>query len=92
MATKATLHLDLTKNATFLPDFVLQKVRENSRHITREDEIVIQADGTRKQSENLEEAYQRLHKILVESVSVDVPGVTSAEKKKRVKELYSPPF
>jgi len=89
LATKATLHLDLNRNAGFLPDFVLQKVRENSRHLTKDEAIVIQADGSRKRSENQDEVYQRLHKILVESVSVDVPGVTSTEKKKRVQQLYS---
>ncbi|KAF8250257.1 hypothetical protein K440DRAFT_177694 [Wilcoxina mikolae CBS 423.85] len=88
LSTKATLHLDLgSKARTFLPDYILRKVRENSRHLTRNDEIVIQADGSRKQSENMEEVYHRLHKIIVSCVSKDVPGVTSAEKKKRVAQL-----
>jgi len=81
----------LNKDAGFLPDFVARKVRENSRHLTKNEEIVIQADGARSQRENIEEAYRRLHKILVECVSVDVPGVTGAEKKQRVKELYRLP-
>lgn len=88
MATKATLHLNLKNNANFLPDFVLRKIRENSNHLTKEDEIVLQADESRKQTDNHEEAYRRLHKIILSAVSKDLPGVTSAEKKKRVAELY----
>jgi hypothetical protein len=71
---------------------VLAKIRENSRHVTKDDEVVLQADEGRKQSENMQAAYHRLHQILVSSVSVDVPGVTSADQKKRVAQLYrSPP-
>jgi hypothetical protein len=81
----------LNKDAGFLPEFAVRKVRENSRHLNKNEEIVFQVDGARRQGENMEEAYHRLHKILVECVSVDVPGVTSAEKKQRVKELYRLP-
>lgn len=58
--------------------------------MTNGDEVVLQADESRKQSDNLDEAYRRLHKIIVSAVSKDVPGVTSAEKKKHVAELYIP--
>jgi peptidyl-tRNA hydrolase ICT1 len=88
LATKATLHLDLTNRAGFLPDYILRKVRENSRHLTKNDEIVIQADDSRKQPQNVEECFNRLHKILLSCVAKDVPGATSAEQKKRVAGLY----
>ncbi|KAA8899245.1 hypothetical protein FN846DRAFT_960674 [Sphaerosporella brunnea] len=82
-STKATLHLSLKAASEFLPGFVVKKVRENSRHLTKDDEIVLQADESRKQSENVQAAYHRLHQILVSSVSTDVPGVTSAEQQKQ---------
>jgi peptidyl-tRNA hydrolase ICT1 len=86
------LHLNLKTAAQFLPEFVLQKVRENAhQYLTKDDEIVLQADENRKQSENMQAVYHRLHQILVSSVSKDVPGVTSAEQKKRVAQLYSTP-
>jgi hypothetical protein len=86
------LHLNLKAAAEFLPGFVLQKVRENSRqYLTKDDEIVLQADEKRTQRENTQAAFHRLHQILVSSVSKDVPGVTSAEQKERVAQLYLHP-
>ncbi|KAA8895061.1 hypothetical protein FN846DRAFT_971360 [Sphaerosporella brunnea] len=87
LSTKATLHLSLKTASEFLPGFVVKKVRENSRHLTKDDEIVLQADESRKQSENMQAAFHRLHQILVSSVAADVPGVTSAEQKQRVAQL-----
>lgn len=71
----------------FLPEYVLRKVRENSKAVTKNDEIVLQADESRKQTENSDAVYRRLHSILVDAVRMDVPGVTSAEQHKRVLKL-----
>ncbi|CCX33282.1 hypothetical protein FPQ18DRAFT_379342 [Pyronema domesticum] len=88
LATKATLHLKLNEDAKkFLPEYVLRKVRENSKAVTKNDEIVLQADESRKQTENSDAVYRRLHSILVDAVRMDVPGVTSAEQHKRVLKL-----
>lgn len=89
LATKATLHLDLDPKVagTFLPDYILRKVRENSRHLTKDGQIVLQADSSRKQSDNDAEAFRRLHSIIVSCVHKDVPGATSADQKKRVAQL-----
>lgn len=54
--------------------------------MTKNDEIVIQADTSRKQPENSEECFRKLYESL--KGSVKVPGETSEETKKRVAELY----
>lgn len=62
-------------------------MRENSRHLTKDGQIVLQADSSRKQSDNTTEAFRRLHSIIVSCVRQDVPGATSADQSKRVAQL-----
>ncbi|KAI5806132.1 peptidyl-tRNA hydrolase domain protein [Geopyxis carbonaria] len=89
LSTKATLHLDLASKGDFLPPYILRKVRENSRHLTKKDEIVVQCDESRKQSDNTEHAFHRLYTILKACVEHDLPGETSPEKHKHVKDLQN---
>lgn len=85
-STKATLHLDLGK-ATWLPPIVIKKIRENSKHVTKHDAIVLQCDESRKQPENVEKCFDLLYRDMRWAVNKDVPGETSPEKHKHVMEL-----
>jgi peptidyl-tRNA hydrolase ICT1 len=53
--------------------------------------MVIQADDSRKQNDNAQSCYARLHQVIVEAGRNAVPGETSAEQAKRVKDLYDAP-
>ncbi|KAL7269407.1 hypothetical protein RUND412_007937 [Rhizina undulata] len=83
--SKATLRLSLRDNAGFMPNFILQKVRENSNYLTKNDEIVIQSDNFRTQSQNVDECFRRLHDSI--RGCIQLPGETSPEQKKHVTKL-----
>jgi peptidyl-tRNA hydrolase ICT1 len=50
--------------------------------------MVIQADDSRKQNDNAHSCYVKLHQVIVEAGRNVIPGETSAEQAKRVKDLY----
>jgi peptidyl-tRNA hydrolase ICT1 len=50
--------------------------------------MVVQADDSRKQSDNAHSCYKRLFDAIVEAGQNAVPNETSAEQSQRVKNLY----
>jgi len=60
-----------------------------SRHVaTKSNTIVVQADDSRKQSDNAQSCYRRLYQAIAEAAQRAVPSETSAEQAQRVKLLY----
>jgi peptidyl-tRNA hydrolase ICT1 len=67
---------------------VFHSVVQESRYVaSRSGEIVIQADSSRKQAENVHECYKKLHQLIVEAAKDTIPGETSEGKARRVKVL-----
>lgn len=60
----------------------------NSRyHAQKSGDIVIQADDSRKQNENVNICFRKLHELIMRAGRDVVPGETSHEQLKRVEDL-----
>ncbi|KAI4729941.1 hypothetical protein E4T49_02361 [Aureobasidium sp. EXF-10728] len=83
--SKATLRLPLSALLPMLPA-VLRSAVSKSRYSAKDD-LVIQADDSRKQNENVHRCFIKLHEMIVQAGREVVPGETSAEQMERVKKL-----
>jgi peptidyl-tRNA hydrolase ICT1 len=62
---------------------------QRSRYVAAKAKaLIVQADDSRKQSDNAHSCYQRLFAAVVEAGQRAVPKETSAEQSQRVKTLY----
>ena len=59
----------------------------NSKFVNKSDRVVVQSDESRKQSDNLEACFKKLHEMILHAARDVVPGETSDEKSKHVKQL-----
>ena len=88
--TKATLRFSLTKSQihSYFPRLVLSHIKSSphtSRFVTKTDDLLVQADGSRKQADNVEECFQKLWEAVVRAV--DLRGETSEEQRGKVVKL-----
>ncbi|KAI5248391.1 hypothetical protein E4T42_05663 [Aureobasidium subglaciale] len=83
--SKATLRLPLSALLPMLP-VVIRPAVSKSRYSAKDD-LVIQADDSRKQAENVHRCFIKLHEMIVQVGREVVPGETSAEQVERVKKL-----
>ncbi len=66
------------------------RIRKSRYVAERSDSIIVQADDSRKQSDNAQSCYKRLYEAIVEAGRDAVPNETSPEQKQRVRDLYFP--
>ncbi|KAF8475808.1 hypothetical protein BDZ91DRAFT_710358 [Kalaharituber pfeilii] len=86
--TKATLRFDLQKARRYIPDLIMAKIQADPqarRYMTKQNELLIQSDTYRKQGDNIDDCFRRLHRAIVDVAAL--PGETSAEQKERVAKL-----
>ncbi|KAI4733348.1 hypothetical protein E4T50_16094 [Aureobasidium sp. EXF-12298] len=83
--SKATLRLPLSALLPMLPA-VIRPAVSKSRYSAKDD-LVIQADDSRKQNDNVHHCFIKLHHMIVQAGREVVPGETSAEQVERVKKL-----
>lgn len=89
--SKATLKVPLEALLRHVPSALHGELR-NSRYLAgRAGALIIQADDSRKQSDNAHSCYKRLYEQLVEAGRRAIPGETTREQADRVKKLYVPP-
>ncbi|CAD0111580.1 unnamed protein product, partial [Aureobasidium uvarum] len=81
--SKATLRLPLSALLPMLPT-ILRPAVSKSRYSAKDD-LVIQADDSRKQNENVHRCFIKLHDMIIQVGREVVPGETSAEQIERVK-------
>ncbi|KAF2400132.1 hypothetical protein EJ06DRAFT_557185 [Trichodelitschia bisporula] len=85
--SKATLRLPLGALLPLLPPILHQPIRQSRYYAAKSNALVIQADDSRKQGDNVESCFSRLHEAIVEVAAEAVPGETSVTQARRVKEL-----
>ncbi|KAF2794995.1 hypothetical protein K505DRAFT_302982 [Melanomma pulvis-pyrius CBS 109.77] len=85
--SKATLQVPLEGLLKYIPTALHSEIRTSRYIAPRSNNIIIQADDSRKQVDNAHSCYARLHQMVVEAGRNAVPGETSAEQSKRVKNL-----
>ncbi|EER23220.1 hypothetical protein CPC735_045900 [Coccidioides posadasii C735 delta SOWgp] len=87
--SKVTLRVPLGLLFPLVPSVLHHEIRSSRYLAGRTDSLVIQSDETRKQSQNLELCFEKLRDVLAEAGKAAIPGETSAEQRKRVKELQN---
>ena len=64
------------------------EIRRSRYVAARSNTIIVQADDSRKQSDNAHSCYRRLYEAIAEAGKHAVPAETSAEQAQRVRHLY----
>lgn len=91
MNSKATLKVSLDALLKHVPNALHREISASRYVAERSNALIIQADDSRKQSDNAHSCYKRLYEALVDAGAAAIPGETSAEQAKRVKHLYVVP-
>lgn len=71
-----------------VPSALHSEIRSSRFLAARSDSLVIQSDESRKQSQNAELCFKKLKDLLAAAGKVAIPGETSPEQQKKVKDLY----
>jgi peptidyl-tRNA hydrolase ICT1 len=86
--SKATLRVPLDALLHHVPTAVHGELRRSRYIAAKSNAMVVQADDSRKQSDNAHSCYKRLFDAIIEAGQNAVPNETSAEQSQRVKNLY----
>lgn len=86
--SKATVRIPLSSLLPILPPLLRPVILRSRYCASKSDALVIQADDSRKQNENVQTCFVKLHELIVGAGREAVPGETSAEQEERVKNLY----
>lgn len=70
-----------------VPALLHQPLRQSRYLAAKSDDLVIQADDSRKQADNVNACFRKLHELIVQAGKETVPGETSPEQVKRVEQL-----
>ena len=87
VSSKATLRIPTSSLLPLLPKLIRPAIVGSRYHAAKSDDVVIQADDSRKQGENVEVCFRKLHNLIVQAGRDAVPGETSPEQRKRVEDL-----
>lgn len=87
MSSKATLRIPTSSLLPLLPKLLRPIIVGSRYHAPKSGDVVIQADDSRKQAENVEVCFRKLHELIMQAGRDVVPGETSPEQRKRVEGL-----
>lgn len=82
------MRLKLSDVAHDIPSLIFDQLRKSRYYAENSDSIVIQADSSRKQSDNVEDCHKKLNDLIFDSGKSVVKAETSPEQIKRIKKLY----
>lgn len=85
--SKATLRLPLKSLLPLLPGLFHHELILSRFYAEKSNSLVIQADGNRKQSDNVLECFEKLHALILGIGKAVVRGELSPATKERIKEL-----
>src|SRR4051812_27201857 len=85
--SKATFKVPLDALLHHIPAALHGEIRRSRYIAARSNTIIVQADDSRKQSDNAHSCYKRLYEAIVEAGHNAVPNETSAEQMQRVQDL-----
>lgn len=81
------MRLPLSSLLPMLPTVLRPAILKSRYAAAKSDSLVIQADDSRKQNENVHRCFVKLHDLILQAGRDTVPGETSAEQIERVKKL-----
>lgn len=85
--SKATVRLPLSELLPLVPTALHQHIRDSRFYSNRSDAITVQADGSRKQGDNVDECFRKIYDMIAEVGRGAIPGATSETQKARVQQL-----
>ncbi|KAF2666704.1 hypothetical protein BT63DRAFT_316217 [Microthyrium microscopicum] len=85
--SKATLKISLDNLLPLLPAILHQPIRDSQHYAAKSNSLIIQADGSRKQTDNSQDCLSRLHQHIIHLAQQVIPGETSDAQRERVKQL-----
>ena len=71
-----------------VPKLLHSGIEESRFYAGNSQSLVIQGDGSRNRTDNVEECYKKLHAAIVTAGKTIVKGETSPEQAERVKNLH----
>ncbi|KAK1049821.1 hypothetical protein LTR12_013387 [Friedmanniomyces endolithicus] len=87
VSSKATLRIPTPALLPLLPALLHPHILSSRYHAAKSNDLVIQADESRKQADNVEACFRKLSEVVAEAGREAVPGKTSAAQGKRVEGL-----
>ncbi|KAL9615540.1 MAG: hypothetical protein Q9167_000053 [Letrouitia subvulpina] len=85
--SKATVRVPLKHLLPIVPGVLHQQILSTRYYAERSDSLVIQADSSRKQTENVQECFAKLQDVLLFAGKSTVQGETSPEQAEKVGRL-----
>jgi peptidyl-tRNA hydrolase ICT1 len=85
--SKATLKLPLAALLPLLPVVLHAPLRASRYAVGQGQALLIQSDESRKQASNVDSCFDKLHQLLRSTAEEVIPGETSPEQQKRVRDL-----
>ena len=85
--SKATLRVPLDALLQHIPAALHGEIKRSRYVAAKSNTMIVQADNSRKQSDNAHSCYKRLYEAIVEAGQHAVPNETSAEQLQHVKNL-----
>jgi peptidyl-tRNA hydrolase ICT1 len=86
-SSKATLRVSTASLLERIPKLLHPSILSSRYYAAKSSDLVIQADDSRKQAENVESCFKKLHEVIIRAGDEAVPGETSAEQSQRVVKL-----
>ena len=86
--SKATLRVPLGALLNHVPAALHEEISRSRYVAAKSNDIIVQADDSRKQNDNALACYKRLYDAIVEAGRNAVPNETSAEQQRHVKNLW----
>nr|POE64833.1 hypothetical protein CFP56_69525 [Quercus suber] len=83
----ATLRVSTSAMLAHIPKILHRPILASRYHAAKSSHIVVQADDSRKQNENVIACYRRVHEMITTAGHEVIPNETSPEQLERVKSL-----
>ncbi|CZT20175.1 related to peptidyl-tRNA hydrolase domain protein [Ramularia collo-cygni] len=87
VSSKTTLRLPISALLQRVPKVMHPPLMSSRYYAAKSSDIVIQADASRKQNDNVNACFRKLHDLIVQAGRETVPGETTPEQRKRVEQL-----
>jgi peptidyl-tRNA hydrolase ICT1 len=87
VSSKATLRLPTSSILPLLPPILRQPLLSSRYYAPKSEALIVQADDSRKQADNANACFRRLHSLILEIGRESVPNETGAGQAERVAKL-----
>lgn len=87
VSSKATLRIPVSSLLSLIPQPLHNTIISSRYHASKSSEIVIQSDEFRKQTDNVNSCFRKLHELIIQAGRENVPGKTSPEQMQRISML-----